>query len=122
MSDFHDLFGDFGLPLLMDVHGETIVYCEDGGDPRTIAAIVGEERETQVPLDDGEEIEVERDVTVYRDATLGIDCPSLTATVTYQQREYAVRRVPVITASHVKLVIVRREMKEQTRRGYRRRT
>ena len=124
MSDFEDDLAWAALIVLLDVHGESIVYRDDGGDPITLTAIVGDEQTNEVEADEGEDLERLRHITVLRNPASnygGIAEPSLTATICAQGQTYAVKRIVVQTASHAKLEVLLRTAAEITRPKFRRR-
>lgn len=126
MSRHHDDFAAAGLPLLLEQHGEEIVYRGAGEDPREVWAIVGAEQISDLAFEDGRDETRMRQVTILRDPATptysGIAEPSEKAQVCIGGVEYSVHRIPVQTATYATLEVVRRAVTERSRGQYRRRS
>lgn len=126
MSRHHDDFAAAGLPLLLEQHGEPIVYRGAGEDPRDVWAICSAEQVAELGFEDGLDETRTRQVTLLRDPATptygGIADPSDKAQICIAGVEYSVLRIPVQTATYATLEVVRRAVTERSRGQYRRRT
>lgn len=114
MSVFSDQFGA-GLDYLADTSGEAVTYIAPGGKKKPCTAIVGNESEELVNVQNGQERHRKRQFTFLLDE---ID-PVIDATVRYGGTDWVIVGESSRSATHARVIGSSVPLHEGTRPGFR---
>ena len=106
--------------LNLDEFAEEITYSPDGGDAKTISAIVQREEIDREAQHDGTQIIHRATAHIATDATAGVASPSLDDTVTLDSATWGIERIePANADGMVTIHLMRREGVEVSRERHR---
>lgn len=124
MSTHADNFAAAGLPLLFEQHADAgrVTWTPRGESPAAVAAIVGQETQTESHEASGRRRTVRRRLTITTDSGgdyPGVPTPQITASVTVDGVAYAVESIKPRTAAAFDAIVVRYDQLEVSRGNYR---